>query len=38
VFMLILDEVRAPAKGSALKPGSKGALPPYLDRRVIKCA
>ena len=23
--------VRAPAKGSALKPGSKGALPPYLN-------
>ena len=38
VFMLILEQVRMPlralAKGSALKPGSKGAKPPYLNRRV----
>ena len=27
-------KLRAPAKGSALKPGSKGAMPPYLNRRV----
>ena len=30
--------LRAPAKGSALKPGSKGAPPPYLNRTCSMCA